>query len=146
LVAGEGFGRVLCSEFEVEMPGAASGCSGAVPAGLLLRISSQTHGDLWVGARRWLSLSIRHLGAGVCCEDLLLLLSPWPAVAARKGSAEVFWHFSAPFPGRPGRGRGGALSRGADLFLLDDVDALWPLVSPCLLPPSQWLRLVPEAA
>jgi hypothetical protein len=60
-----GFGRDFRCGLEVEMPGAASGYTGAMPAGLLPRISSQIHGVLRVGACRWLSLSIRRLGAGV---------------------------------------------------------------------------------
>jgi hypothetical protein len=74
---------------------------------------------------------------------------PLAGRGGEEGEGGSFSAFFCSFP-RPsvvaGVEGGGGRSSGGDLFLLDDVGAPRPLVSPCLLPPSQWLRLVLGAA
>jgi hypothetical protein len=63
---------------------------------------------------------------------------PLAGRGGEEGEGGSFSAFFCSFP-RPavvaGRG-GGGLSSGGDLFLLDGVGALRPLVSPCMRPPS----------
>jgi hypothetical protein len=70
---------------------------------------------------------------------------PLAGRGGEEGEGGSFSTFFCSFP-RSAVVAGGGLSSGGDLFLLDDVGALRPLVSPCMLPLSQWLRLVLGAA